>query len=167
MRDVRNSPEYSAESRDIELFRLMEVHDKLDIEVQRQHEIYMKQFVESLKLDEINAVINRLINHPDYLSRKEKLSQFVRETETELSAFRQEIREAKRRREERRRQSPSEEELAAMIRESQFQKAELKRRERKAKEAIHNFQQDFRNRFSVQHIVFRLIHVHSPVSDMH
>ena len=101
---------------------------------------------EEQKIDEINAVINRLINHPDYLSRKEKLSQFVRETETELSAFRQEIREAKRRREERRRQSPSEEELAAMIRESQFQKAELKRRERKAKEAIHNFQQDI-NRY--------------------
>ena len=101
---------------------------------------------EERKIDEINAVINRLINHPDYLSRKEKLSQFVRETETELSAFRQEIREAKRRREERRRQSPSEEELAAMVRESQFQKAELKRRERKAKEAIHNFQQDI-NRY--------------------
>ena len=97
---------------------------------------------EERKIDEINAVINRLINHPDYLSRKEKLSQLVRETETELSTFRQEIREAKRRREERRRQSPSEEELAAMVRESQFQKAELKRRERKAKEAIHNFQQD-------------------------
>ena len=101
---------------------------------------------EEQKIDEINAVINRLINHPDYLSRKEKLSQFVRETETELSAFRQEIREAKRRREERRRQSPGEEELAAMVRESQFQKAELKRRERKAKEAIHNFQQDI-NRY--------------------
>lgn len=101
---------------------------------------------EERKIDEINAVINRLINHPDYLSRKEKLSQLVRETETELSTFRQEIREAKRRREERRRQSPSEEELAAMVRESQFQKAELKRRERKAKEAIHNFQQDI-NRY--------------------
>ena len=101
---------------------------------------------EERKIDEINAVINRLINHPDYLSHKEKLSQFVRETEIELSAFRQEIREAKRRREERRRQSPSEEELAAMICESQFQKAELKRRERKAKEAIHNFQQDI-NRY--------------------
>lgn len=101
---------------------------------------------EERKIDEINAVINRFIHHPDYLSRKEKLSQFVRETETELSAFRQEIREAKRRREERRRQSPSEEELAAMVRESQFQKAELKRRERKAKEAIHNFQQDI-NRY--------------------
>lgn len=101
---------------------------------------------EERKIDEINAVINRLINHPDYLSRKEKLSQLVRETEIELSAFRQEIREAKRRREERRRQSPSEEELAAMVRESQFQKAELKRRERKAKEAIHNFQQDI-NRY--------------------
>lgn len=101
---------------------------------------------EERKIDEINAVINRLINHPDYLSHKEKLSQLVRETEIELSAFRQEIREAKRRREERRRQSPSEEEQAAMIRESQFQKAELKRRERKAKEAIHNFQQDI-NRY--------------------
>ena len=101
---------------------------------------------EERKIDEINAVINRLINHPDYLSRKEKLSQLVRETETELSTFRQEIREAKRRREERRRQSPGEEELAAMICESQFQKAELKRRERKAKEAIHNFQQDI-NRY--------------------
>ena len=56
MRDVRNSPEYSSESRDIELFRLMELHNRLDIEVQRQHEIYMKQFIESLKLDEINAV---------------------------------------------------------------------------------------------------------------
>ena len=101
---------------------------------------------EERKIDEINAVINRLINHPDYLSRKEKLSQLVHKTETELSAFRQEIREAKRRREERRRQSPGEEELAAMICESQFQKAELKRRERKAKEAIHNFQQDI-NRY--------------------
>ena len=101
---------------------------------------------EERKIDEINAVINRLINHPDYLSRKEKLSQLVRETETELSTFRQEIRETKRRREERRRQSPGEEELAAMICESQFQKAELKRRERKAKEAIHNFQQDI-NRY--------------------
>ena len=77
---------------------------------------------EERKIDEINAVINRLINHPDYLSHKEN------------------------RREEHRRQSPSEEELAAMVRESQFQKAELKRRERKAKEAIHNFQQDI-NRY--------------------
>ena len=101
---------------------------------------------EERKIDEINAVINRLINHPDYLTLQENLSRLTRETETELSTFRQEIREAKRRREERRRQSPGEEELAAMIRESQFQKAELKRRERKAKEAIHNFQQDI-NRY--------------------
>lgn len=101
---------------------------------------------EEQKINEINQVINRLINHPEYLSLKEKLSRFSRESETELAAYRQEIREAKQQREERRKQSPGEEELAAMVRESQFQKAELKRRERKVKETIHNFQQDI-NRY--------------------
>ena len=56
MTDVRNSPEFSPESRDIELFRLLELHNLLDIEVQRQHELHMKEFIESLQLDEINAV---------------------------------------------------------------------------------------------------------------
>ena len=56
IRDVKNSNAYTVESRDIELLRLFELHDQLDIEVQRQHEQHLKEFVNSLKLDEINAV---------------------------------------------------------------------------------------------------------------
>ena len=56
MREVRFSNDLPRESRDLELLRLMEVQDRLDIEWQRLHEQYMKNFVESLKLEEINAV---------------------------------------------------------------------------------------------------------------
>ena len=56
IRSVRNSPTYCTESRDVELLRLMEVHDALDIEQQKEQENRMREFLDSLKLEEINAV---------------------------------------------------------------------------------------------------------------
>lgn len=104
-------------------------------------------------INKMNQDINRLVNNPDYLFLKEKINKKYHEIESELTSFRQEMSRAKANREEKRKLSPSKEELADMIRESQFQKAELKRKERKAKEDINNIQQDI-NRY--EEIINRL-----------
>lgn len=94
------------------------------------------------ELNSINRTINRLINNHEYLALKTERDALLRKTEDELGQFRQLLREAKARRDERRRHSPSAEELASMVRESQYLKAELKRKERRANEAINRLKED-------------------------
>ena len=97
--------------------------------------------IEEEHISAINAHITRTQNDPRYLN-------LLRQIETETAQSRQELtktkelsKAAKEARETRRRTgTPDAEELAAMIRESQFQKAELKRMERMWKEKITSLQ---------------------------
>ncbi|WP_106830571.1 RluA family pseudouridine synthase [Parabacteroides pacaensis] len=75
----------------------------------------------------INRKINRMEQNKRFLSQKQKLSQEKAAANQALAQAKAEIKKAKARRDLRRKQQPGEEEIEAMIRESQHQKAELKR----------------------------------------
>ncbi|KAK8871127.1 hypothetical protein M9Y10_009040 [Tritrichomonas musculus] len=55
MQQIRSSYSETGPIKDWELFRLMEVHNQLDIESTRQQELHLKSLIESLKLSEIHA----------------------------------------------------------------------------------------------------------------
>lgn len=92
--------------------------------------------VEEEKISTINAQIALLESNTAYHESRAKLSHTVAEQHTAIASAKAEQKEAKKRREERRLQHPDEQELAGMIRESQFQKAELKRLERYWQEKV-------------------------------
>lgn len=92
---------------------------------------------EETEISALNARITRLEKDPDYLQQKEALLQAEAEAKTTMDSARQALKTAKAKREERRRSSTlTPEETNALIRESQFQKAEYKRLERRWKERI-------------------------------
>lgn len=83
----------------------------------------------------INREIDDILESESYASAKRGRDRIMRENKEEEDAFRRKMAEAKARRDERRR-SPvgvSAEEEAAMVRESQFMKAELRRVRRRCK----------------------------------
>lgn len=83
--------------------------------------------------DEITAInrrIDRLRTRPEYLSAKELLRSETEQSETELAEMKRQMTAAKAERDRRRLVAADEIDLAQMIRESQFQKAEYKRTER-------------------------------------
>jgi hypothetical protein len=55
IRTARFRTEWAPEMRLLELMRLAQLQDQLDVEVQRQSEAYLRAFVDSLKLDEIGG----------------------------------------------------------------------------------------------------------------
>jgi hypothetical protein len=55
IRSARFRSEWAPELRLLELMRLAQLQDQLDVEVQRQSEAYLRSFVDSLKLDEIGG----------------------------------------------------------------------------------------------------------------
>jgi hypothetical protein len=55
IRTTRFNSEWTTEMRLLELMRLAQLQDQLDVEVQRQSEAYLRSFVDSLKLDEIGG----------------------------------------------------------------------------------------------------------------
>lgn len=55
MQQIRSSFSETGPIKDWELFRLMEVHNQLDIESTRQQELHLKSLIDSLRLSEINA----------------------------------------------------------------------------------------------------------------
>ncbi|MCF2613616.1 RluA family pseudouridine synthase [Leyella stercorea] len=87
------------------------------------------------EISAINSEIRAIENDPEYLQSVEHHEQTKKRLQAEVDAFKAEVDAAKVRRDARRKsgESLSEEEQAEMIRESQFMKAELRRR-RKAME---------------------------------
>ena len=88
--------------------------------------------IEEEQISAINIRINELENSPSYLEMKEKREIETEQAQAELNQAKAELKTAKEAREIRR-QSPngiSEEEQAILIRESQYQKAEYKRKEK-------------------------------------
>lgn len=98
---------------------------------------------EETEISRLNDTISQLENAPVYLQEKKTLQELEATAAEELSAARQSLKKAKTRREERRRSvlSLSKEEADALIRESQFQKAEYKRLERRWKERTETVRQ--------------------------
>lgn len=94
--------------------------------------------IEEEQISAINHRILELENDTHYQHLTAKLQQETEQADSALTQAKAELKKAKEAREHRRRISPalSEEEQAALIRESQHQKAELKRMERGWKERI-------------------------------
>ena len=91
------------------------------------------------EISAINSEIRAIENDPEYLQSVEQHEQTKKRLQAEVDAFKAEVDAAKARRDARRKsgESLSEEEQAEMIRESQFMKAELRRR-RKAMEQVNS-----------------------------
>ena len=89
------------------------------------------------EISAINSEIRAIENDPEYLQSVEQHEQTKKRLQAEVDAFKAEVDAAKVRRDARRKSGEplSEEEQAEMIRESQFMKAELRRR-RKAMEQV-------------------------------
>lgn len=85
--------------------------------------------IEEEQISAINVRISALEVNPHYLHLKEKLDRETEQTRLALIQAKEELKTAKKRRELRRKSSPalSKEEQDALVRESQYQKAEFKR----------------------------------------
>lgn len=93
--------------------------------------------VEEENISAINTRIEELQNDADYMDLLRQIKEKTLQSRQELTAAKAALKAAKEAREKRRRTGePDEAELAAMIRESQWGKAELKRLERSWKEQI-------------------------------
>ena len=92
---------------------------------------------EEAEISAMNVRITQLEQDPNYLQQKETFRQAEAEAQVALDNARQALKTAKAQREERRRTSTlTPEEADALIRESQFQKAEYKRLEQRWKEQL-------------------------------
>lgn len=96
--------------------------------------------IEEEQISAINIRINELENSRPYLDAKERWKKETEQAKAELSQAKAELKAAKEAREIRRQSSPglSEEEQAVLIRESQYQKAEYKRKEKEWKNGWKN-----------------------------
>lgn len=88
------------------------------------------------QISAINHQIGQLQNCDRYLELQQKMERETASSQQALSEARKVLKAAKEKREQRRLHRPNENEQAAMIRESQYQKAEFKRLERYWKEQI-------------------------------
>lgn len=82
---------------------------------------------EETKISEINKQIFQIENNKDYLAIKNWLVKKMADNERKLNILKEHLRTCKEIRNIKRKQNPSKEELEAIIRESQYQKAEFKR----------------------------------------
>lgn len=100
--------------------------------------------IEEEQISAINVRISALEVNPHYLHLKEKLDRETGQTRLALIQAKEELKTAKKERELRRKSSPalSKEEQDALIRESQYQKAEFKRLERGWKERIKTLEEE-------------------------
>lgn len=100
--------------------------------------------IEEEQISSINHRILEIVNDTHYQPLTAKLKLETEQAATALTQAKAELKKAKEAREYRRRISPtlSEEEQAALIRESQHQKAELKRMERTWKERINTLREE-------------------------
>lgn len=92
--------------------------------------------IEEENITAINMRIKEVEESAAYQSSKQKLAATIKEAEKALASAKENLKAAKEARDKRRNRQPDETELAAMIRESQFQKAEYKRLEHDWKERI-------------------------------
>ena len=92
--------------------------------------------IEEEQISAINHQIGQLKNCDRYLELQQKMERETASSQQALSEARKVLKAAKEKREQRRLHRPNENEQAAMIRESQYQKAEFKRLERYWKEQI-------------------------------
>lgn len=92
--------------------------------------------IEEEQISAINHQIGQLQNCDRYLELQQKMERETASSQQALSEARKVLKAAKEKREQRRPHRPNENEQAAMIRESQYQKAEFKRLERYWKEQI-------------------------------
>lgn len=92
--------------------------------------------IEEENITAINMRIKEVEESAAYQSSKQKLAATIKEAEKALASAKAKLKAAKEARDKRRNRQPDETELAAMIRESQFQKAEYKRLEHDWKERI-------------------------------
>lgn len=92
--------------------------------------------IEEENITAINMRIKEVEESAAYQSSKQKLAATIKEAEKALASAKAKLKAAKEARDKRRNRHPDETELAAMIRESQFQKAEYKRLEHDWKERI-------------------------------
>ena len=92
--------------------------------------------IEEEQISAINHQIGQLQNCDRYLELQQKRERETVSSQQALSEARKVLKAAKEKREQRRLHRPNENEQAAMIRESQYQKAEFKRLERYWKEQI-------------------------------
>ena len=90
--------------------------------------------IEEANISAINRQIHELEHATDYLNLKEEVRKKHESADAELALARKELKEAKKQRDAQRKTEKDEARLQAMIRESQFQKAEFKRLERRLKE---------------------------------
>lgn len=92
--------------------------------------------IEEEQISAINHQIGQLQNCDRYLELQQKMERETASSQQALSEARKVLKAAKEKREQRRLHRPNENEQAAMIRESQYQKAEFKRLERYWKKQI-------------------------------
>lgn len=83
--------------------------------------------IEEDRISAINARIKQLQADKEYTDCKNNLTETIRQAEQSVNEAKEQLKAAQKNRESKRQTNPGEVELANMIRESQFQKAELKR----------------------------------------
>ncbi|MGL5318056.1 MAG: pseudouridine synthase [Bacteroidales bacterium] len=91
---------------------------------------------EEARISQINVRIKSLQNNSDYVRLQNELNDLKSAAEVKLKAAKDEVKRAKLSRELKREQQITPEEATLLVRESQFQKAELKRLERFLKDEI-------------------------------
>lgn len=97
--------------------------------------------IEEDQISAINHRIDSIQKNPDYNSLTEELYVLRRNAQKALQEGKAFLKQEKKRREEIRQKGVSEEEQARLIRESQFQKAEFKRLERKFNDELSNLEE--------------------------
>lgn len=98
--------------------------------------------VEEDRITAINIRIRQLQTDKDYIACKDRLDETIRRANRSIEEAKEQLKASQRNREAKRQANPGESELAAMIRESQFQKAELKRLKQQWNERIEALQSE-------------------------
>lgn len=98
--------------------------------------------VEEDRITAINIRIRQLQTDKDYTACKDRLDDTIRRANRSIEEAKEQLKASQRNREAKRQANPGESELAAMIRESQFQKAELKRLKQQWNERIEALQSE-------------------------
>ena len=93
------------------------------------------------EISEINVRLSEMERNPLLKDLKTRIVHEQETAETALNAYRTMMAEAKNEREERRKQGATDEELAAMVVESKFQKAELRRMKQRIKTQVEHLQE--------------------------
>lgn len=98
--------------------------------------------VEEDRITAINIRIRQLQTDKEYIACKDRLDETNRRANRSIEEAKEQLKASQRDREAKRQANPDESELAAMIRESQFQKAELKRLKQQWNERIEALQSE-------------------------